>query len=132
MCSWEACACSRREKLRQEVVCWFQVSVILKRPKSIQHAHQSVSHLGSSLLPRGFVVLQCGAPYCDHLSLFTSYPCVNLIGSRASRQTSYCCKSNTVAWVVELTYLHVVVTCESLLGCNGKVRCTVRPQGEAP
>ena len=32
---------------------------------------------------------------------------------------------NTVAWVVELTYLHVVVKCESWLGGHGKARCTV-------
>ena len=34
-------------------------------------------------------------------------------------------KFNTVAWVVELTYLHVLVICESLLGGHGKARCTV-------
>ena len=32
---------------------------------------------------------------------------------------------NTVAWVVKLTYLHVVVNCESLLGGHGKARCAV-------
>ena len=32
---------------------------------------------------------------------------------------------NTVAWVVELAYLHVVVNCESLLGGHGKARSTV-------
>ena len=37
-----------------------------------------------------------------------------------------CCKLNTVAWVVELTYLHVIVKCEGLLGGHGKARCTVR------
>ena len=35
------------------------------------------------------------------------------------------CKLNTVAWVVELTYLHEVVKCESLLGGHGEARCTV-------
>ena len=30
------------------------------------------------------------------------------------------CRLNTVAWVVELTYLHVIVKCESLLGGHGK------------
>ena len=42
-----------------------------------------------------------------------------------------CCKVRTVvklniiARVVDLTYLHVIVKCESLLGGNGKARCTV-------
>ena len=34
-------------------------------------------------------------------------------------------KLNTVAWVVELTYLCIVVKCESFLGGHGKARCTV-------
>ena len=66
------------------------------------------------------------------LQIIRQSECANLNDSRASRETSYCCKLNTVAWVVELTYLHVVVTCESLSDGNGKVRCTVRPLGEAP
>ena len=37
----------------------------------------------------------------------------------------YDCKLNTVAWVVELTYLRVVVECESLLDGHGKACCTV-------
>ena len=40
-------------------------------------------------------------------------------------QSSHSYKLNTVAWVVELTYLHVIVKCESLLGGHGKARCTV-------
>ena len=43
------------------------------------------------------------------------------ISSYASLQSSYGCK--TVAWVVELTYLQVVVKCESLLGGYGKLHC---------
>ena len=38
-------------------------------------------------------------------------------------------KLNTVAWVVELTYLHVVGKCGSLLGGHGKARCTVICKG---
>ena len=41
-------------------------------------------------------------------------------------QSSHSCKLNTIAWVVELTYLHVVVKCESLLGGHSKARCTVK------
>ena len=51
--------------------------------------------------------------------------CVNLIDSHTSLQSSHSCKLNTVAWVVELTYLDVIVKCESLLGGHGKARCTV-------
>ena len=51
---------------------------------------------------------------------------MNLIDSHASLQSSHSCKLNTVAWVVELMYLHIVVKCESLLGGHGKARCTVR------
>ena len=40
-------------------------------------------------------------------------------------QSSYGCYLNTVAWAVELTYLHVAVKCESLLGGHGRARCTV-------
>ena len=50
---------------------------------------------------------------------------MNLIESHASLQSSHSCKLNTVARVVELTYLHVIVKCGSLLGGHGKVRCTV-------
>ena len=49
----------------------------------------------------------------------------NLLDSHTSLQSSHSCKLNTVAWVVELTYLHVVVKCESLLGGHGRARCTV-------
>ena len=51
---------------------------------------------------------------------------VNLIDSHASLQSLYSCKLNTVARVVELTYLHVIVKCKSLLGGHGKGRCTVK------
>ena len=51
---------------------------------------------------------------------------MNLIDSHASLQSSHSCKLNTVACFVELTYLHVVVKCESLLGGHGKARCTVK------
>ena len=50
---------------------------------------------------------------------------MNLIDSHASLQSSHSCKLNTVAWVVELTYLQVVLKCESLMGGHGKERCTV-------
>ena len=49
--------------------------------------------------------------------------CANLIDSHASLQSSYGCKVNPVAWVVELTDLHV--ECGSSLGGHGKARCTV-------
>ena len=32
------------------------------------------------------------------------------------------CTFNTVAWAVQLTYLHVIVECESLSGGHGKAR----------
>ena len=51
--------------------------------------------------------------------------CVNLIDNHASLQSSHSCKLKIVAWVVELTYLHVIVKCESLLGGHCKARCTV-------
>ena len=51
--------------------------------------------------------------------------CVNLIESHALLQSSHSRKLNTVAWVVELMYLQVSVKCESLLGGNSKVHCTV-------
>ena len=46
-----------------------------------------------------------------------------MIDSHASLQSWHSCKLNTVAWAVELTYLHVIVKCESLLGGHGKARC---------
>ena len=70
-------------------------------------------------------------PYRAHLTKFfflqivRQLGCVNLIDSHASLQSSHSCKLNTVAWVVELTNLHVVVKCESLLGGHDKARCTV-------
>ena len=51
---------------------------------------------------------------------------MNLIDSHASLQSSHSCKLNTVARVVELTYLHGIVKCESLLDGQGKARCTVK------
>ena len=53
---------------------------------------------------------------------------MNLIDSHPSLHSFHGCKLNTVAWVVELTYLHVVVKCESLLGGHGKARRTVKGQ----
>ena len=50
---------------------------------------------------------------------------LNLIDSNASLQSSHGFKLNTIAWVVELTYLHVVVKRESLLGGESKACCTV-------
>ena len=47
---------------------------------------------------------------------------MNLTDSHTSLQSSHSCKFKTVAWVVELTYLHVIVKCESLLGGHCKTR----------
>ena len=51
--------------------------------------------------------------------------CANLVESRASLQSSHGCKLNTAAWLVELTYVHVVLKRESLLGGLGRARFTV-------
>ena len=59
------------------------------------------------------------------LQIIHQLGCANLIDSHACLQSSHGCKLNTVAWVVELKYLHVVVKCESLLGGHGKAHCTV-------
>ena len=59
------------------------------------------------------------------LKLIRQSGCANLIDSHPSLQSSHGCKLNTIAWVVELTYLQVVVKCESLLVGHGKARCTV-------
>ena len=74
--------------------------------------------------------LQCDVPYLGHLTKFFlrivhQSRCVNLIDSHVSLQSSHSCKLNTIARVVELTCLHVIVKCESLLGGHGKARCTV-------
>ena len=50
---------------------------------------------------------------------------MNLIDSNASLQSSHGFKLNTIAWVVELTYLHVVVKRESLLSGQSKAGCSV-------
>ena len=63
--------------------------------------------------------------YQSFLQIVSQSGCVNLIDSHAFLQSSHSCKLNTVVGVVELTYLHVVVKCESLLGGRGKARCTV-------
>ena len=52
--------------------------------------------------------------------------CENLTDSYACLQSSHGYKLNTVAWVVELTYLRVVVKWKSLLGEHGKARCTAK------
>lgn len=49
------------------------------------------------------------------LQIIRQSGCVNLIDSHASLRSSQRYKLNTVAWVVELTNLHVFVRCESLL-----------------
>ena len=71
--------------------------------------------------------------YSGHLTKFflqitRQSGCENFIDSHASLQSSYGCYLNTVAWVVELTYLHVVDKCESLLGGHGMARCTASPR----
>ena len=76
--------------------------------------------------------LQCDAPCRGHLTksfllkIIRQPVCANLVESRASLQSSYGCKLNTVAWLVELTYVHVVLNRESLLGGLGKARFTVK------
>ena len=63
--------------------------------------------------------LQSDSPYHGHLTKsFTNYPpeYANLIDSHVSLHSSHRCKLNTFEWVVEVTYLHVVIKCESLLG----------------
>lgn len=49
------------------------------------------------------------------LQIIRQSGCVHLIDSDASLQSSQRYKLNTVAWVVDLTNLHVFVNCESLL-----------------
>ena len=76
------------------------------------------------------VILQCDAPYSGHLTKFlTNYPprrVCEFDGQSRLLAKFVRLKLNTIAWVVELTYLHIVVKCESLLGGYGKVRCTVK------
>ena len=52
-------------------------------------------------------------PFNKVLPISCQSGCANLIDRHASLQSSHGCKLNTDAWVVELTYLHVVVKCES-------------------
>ena len=90
---------------------------LLEKKKSFALAVPSIikienwCNFGTSLTS----ALQYEAPYRGHLTSFlqTVYQsgCVNLIGSHASLQSLHGCKLNTVAWVVELTYLHVIVKC---------------------
>ena len=77
------------------------------------------------------ICLQCDAPYRGHLTKFflqiiRQSECENLIDSHACSQNSHGSRLNTVAWVADLTYLHVVVNCENLLGGHGKARWTVK------
>ena len=58
-----------------------------------------------------------------NLQIICQPGCKNLIDFHAFFQRSH---DGTVAWVVELTYLHLVVECESLLCGHGKARCTVK------
>ena len=59
-------------------------------------------------------------PYRGHLTKFLQIihqsGCENLILSYACLQSLNGCRLNTIALVVELTYLHVVVKGESFLG----------------
>ena len=48
-----------------------------------------------------------------------------MIDSHASLQSSDGCKLDAMARIVELTYLNVVIKCESLRGGHGKARKTV-------
>ena len=75
-----------------------------------------------------WMCLQSDAPCRGHLTksfllqIIRRPVCGNLSESRASLQSSHGCKLNTVAWLVELTYVHVVLKRESLLGGLGKAR----------
>ena len=68
--------------------------------------------------------------YCSKLDVFTERRALPwppnkvffITNYRASLQSSHGCKLNTVAWLVELTYVHVVLKRESLLGGLGKAR----------
>ena len=55
------------------------------------------------------------------LQIIRQLGCANLIDSHVSLQSLNGCNWNTVAWVVELTSLHAIVKCESLLADQGKV-----------
>ena len=76
--------------------------------------------------------LQCNAPCLGHLTksfllqIIRRPVCANLVESRDSLQSSHGCKLNTVAWLVELTHVHVVLKRESLLGGLGKACFTVK------
>ena len=59
------------------------------------------------------------------LQIIRQSGCANLIDSHVSLQSLNGCNWNTVAWVVELTFLHAIVKCESLLAGHGKVCCIV-------
>ena len=65
------------------------------------------------------------APYnkSSFLPIIRQSGCAHLIDSRVSLQSLNGCNWNTVAWVVELTFLHAIaiVKCESLLVGQGKV-----------
>ena len=65
------------------------------------------------------------ATFQSFLQVVRQSGCVNFIDSHAYLQSWHCCKLNPIAWVVELTYLHVIVKCESLLGGHGEARCTI-------
>ena len=49
------------------------------------------------------------SPFFFFLQIIRQSGCENLIDSHACLQSSQGCKLNTVTWVVELTYLHIVV-----------------------
>ena len=48
VCSWVACACSKRQKSWKEVVGRFQICAIFKRHNSIQHAERAMRHFETS------------------------------------------------------------------------------------
>ena len=81
-----------------------------------------------------WMCLQCDAPCRGHLTksfllqIIRRPVCAKLVESRASLQSSHGCKLNTIAWLVELTNVHVVFKRESLLGGLGKARFTVKEQ----
>ena len=70
--------------------------------------------------------LQCDATCLAHLTVFFFFliqiihgpGCANFIESRAFLQSSHGCnyKLHTVAWLVELTYGHVVFICAEFVG----------------
>ena len=117
---------------RRNTKIWYQVSTFYfpnqrniklcrKKPLIPQRTAPGINSFWLSHIVKTFFC----APYCSRLAKFLQIicqsGCANLIDSHASLQRLHGCTLNIVAWVVELTYLHVVLKCESLLGGHGQV-----------